>query len=175
MTNEAGNTGYISAETVPSRARGYVYFIRVGERIKVGYSTWPAGRLLALQTANAGKLLILGTMQVAKEVEKDIHQRFAHLHVRGEWFEARSDLLQFIERFTPEGAAAKKARHQAEMPVGPPRNLELSASTRATVAKLHTGARARWPAQPARRHLFQPDPANPELRTCSRRTENGPR
>lgn len=134
--NDTGTSTATRAESVQARsldvhgprARGYVYFVRVGDRIKIGYSTRPTRRLLALQTANPGKLEILGTMWATRDREREIHRQFKRLHVRGEWFMARSDLLQYIERYTPEGDATKKARHQAEMPVGPPPARQTKAS-----------------------------------------------
>lgn len=118
------------------RPKGNIYFIRAGDKIKIGYSTRPLGRLKALQTSHPGKLELIGTRPGSREFETELHDRFIALHVRGEWFEAKQPLLRYIEENTPEGIAAAKARRldlldRARQPAPP-----LSAEARKTIAGL---------------------------------------
>lgn len=76
-----------------------VYFIQPvgGGRIKIGVSGSPESRLAMLQTGSPVDLRIVGLIPDAEPgTEPDLHARFAHLRVRGEWFEPAADLLAFI-------------------------------------------------------------------------------
>lgn len=84
--------------------RGVVYFIRFGDRVKIGFTTNLAGRLADLPHDE-----VLGTVPGAMADERRCHAAFAHLRVTGEWFRAEPELLSFIEdvtRHLPIGAPA---------------------------------------------------------------------
>jgi hypothetical protein len=74
-----------------------VYFIRWGSYgpIKIGRAVDVVRRLNGLQAANWVELRLLGATSDVDE--KQMHRRFSHLHIRGEWFRAETDLLVFIE------------------------------------------------------------------------------
>lgn len=76
-----------------------VYFIQGGDHIKIGITNGPvAKRLKALSTAHHQELVLLATQEDASgKLEIELHERFAHLRVRGEWFRAEPDLLAYIE------------------------------------------------------------------------------
>ncbi len=67
---------------------GRVYFIKdTGTRsIKIGFSKTPEKRLADLQTANANKLMILGTIPGTPKDETLLHDRFSEHRLEGEWF-----------------------------------------------------------------------------------------
>lgn len=93
--NESGNDPSISAKTVPWGAR--VYFIDDGELIKIGFSHATHQRFGSLQTNHGKKLRLLGTIRAeGYKTERELHQRFAHLRERGEWFRKDPELLDFI-------------------------------------------------------------------------------
>lgn len=77
-----------------------VYFIQGADHIKIGTTNGPVEkRLKALSTAHHTELRLLAT-----EVDTDngglefrLHERFAHLRARGEWFRAGPELLTYIE------------------------------------------------------------------------------
>lgn len=75
---------------------GYVYFIEMGDFIKIGYSTWPATRRDALQISCPYDLILLGAFPGALECEAGLHSLFAHLRARGEWFRKSAGLLAYI-------------------------------------------------------------------------------
>ncbi len=123
--------------------KGFTYFVRDGDMIKIGSSMRPEDRISGLQTASARALEVLAivSMEVADEFET--HQLFAHLRVRGEWFRAESELLSYISTLKTEPA---KPRHQARPPA--PKPAPLSTVER-MVAKLTA---ARPSAPPHKRH-----------------------
>lgn len=81
---------------------GHVYFIRAGEAIKIGFSKNAPSRLAALQTSNPEHLTLMGSFKGAREDEQELHVRFCHLRIRGEWFRDEDELVEFIEDKTWE-------------------------------------------------------------------------
>lgn len=99
--NDEGTSGNISAETVPSGADeiGRVYFVTDGEFIKIGYSNEPKSRMNSLRSGNPRTLRLLGVIPGTLAIEKSLHQRFAHLEVRREWFkDNRHEIINLIEQ-----------------------------------------------------------------------------
>lgn len=76
-----------------------VYFIRAGENgpIKIGITTDVPSRLSSLQTSHAETLVVMTTTPGGTALEYELHKRFAHHRLRGEWFAPGDDLLAFIE------------------------------------------------------------------------------
>lgn len=72
--------------------RGYVYFIRFSERIKIGWSRAPHKRIANLPFDEV-LAVVPGTIQQ----ERRYHERFAHLRTTGEWFRAEPELIDFID------------------------------------------------------------------------------
>lgn len=79
---------------------GYVYFVRAGEAIKIGYSVHPVKRMSELQTANPEPMELLGALRGTLQDEKAIHADFSHLEIREEWFRAEEELLDFIQEIS---------------------------------------------------------------------------
>lgn len=75
---------------------GYVYFMEMGDYIKIGWSVWPASRRNALQTSNPYDIIILGAFPGSQENEQAAHILFAHAKHRGEWFRKTPGLLAYI-------------------------------------------------------------------------------
>lgn len=76
-----------------------IYIIQAGEDgpIKIGFTDRdPHGRLHAIQSHNHNKLVLLAVFEGDRKREKLLHQRFAELHLHGEWFRPDDKLLQFI-------------------------------------------------------------------------------
>lgn len=74
-----------------------VYFVRTGGAIKIGFSAKVGRRLSGLQTGHHRKLSLIGYLPSTGNEELDLHEKFKHLHIRGEWFDAGPDLLAFID------------------------------------------------------------------------------
>ena len=83
---------------ITSRPWGTTYFIQcnLGGPIKIGWTgRTPEERLKDLQSASPWPLTIIGTIQ--RDVEKDLHLRFAHLRTHHEWFRNESELLRLLK------------------------------------------------------------------------------
>lgn len=74
--------------TVPS----WVYFIRKGDLIKIGYSTEPAIRFRTLRPDE-----VLAVIPGSMRDEQRCHAAFAHLREHHEYFRPGPDLLAFID------------------------------------------------------------------------------
>ena len=69
-----------------------VYFAQRRQRglIKIGWSRSVETRLRMVKAK-----LLLGAVPGGRSVETEIHDRFAHLRVRGEWFKPAKELLDY--------------------------------------------------------------------------------
>jgi hypothetical protein len=71
-----------------------VYFVRMGDFVKIGYSATPKDRIASLQTGCPQPLEVLGIWNAGtKTDEKAYHERFAAHRTHGEWFHAVPDIL----------------------------------------------------------------------------------
>ena len=75
---------------------GYVYYMEMGDYIKIGWSDWPPNRRDVLQTATPYDIILLGAFPGSLENEQALHRMFAHCHKRDEWFHKSSGLLAWI-------------------------------------------------------------------------------
>lgn len=73
-----------------------IYFIRVGQFIKVGYSADALERIRSLQTANPYPIETLAICEGDPGMEADIHRRLAKYRIRGEWFAHADQPIQSI-------------------------------------------------------------------------------
>jgi hypothetical protein len=65
-------------ESSINTSRTLVYFIADGEHVKIGFTQEaPERRLSQLQTGNARKLSLLGTIAAGRDEEKRLHAHFA--------------------------------------------------------------------------------------------------
>jgi hypothetical protein len=105
----------------PSRSTTcYVYFILAPSmrRIKIGFSFNLKSRLKDLQLGSPDQLTVLTCLLIqcldtdesepqwfyesilrhkALEIESHLHEKFKHIRVKGEWFEATDELLSFVD------------------------------------------------------------------------------
>lgn len=100
---------------------GWVYYLRVGDRIKIGYSTAPARRLKAYPPDSELLAIHPGT----PDLERQLHKQFDHNLVSGrEWFTEALDLREHIatalEEYGPPPKEFKpKYRKRAKSQVRP--------------------------------------------------------
>ena len=77
--------------------RHMIYFVRsYNQHIKIGYSNDPEYRVKSLQTGCPTKLHLQAIMNGNSQTESGLHELFAHLRVRGEWFRYTEELKWFI-------------------------------------------------------------------------------
>jgi hypothetical protein len=81
---------------IPPSSDGYTYFIRCGDRVKIGRSADPLRRMAALSMSNPEALQLLGVLP-GSDRESELHRRFAHQRLRGEWFSLDGELAAFIQ------------------------------------------------------------------------------
>lgn len=79
-----------------------IYFVlnKRCKAVKIGYSSDVRRRFSSLQTSSPGRLRLLGVCPGMVADEGALHQQFAHLHLRGEWFHASRELLTAIAELT---------------------------------------------------------------------------
>lgn len=87
------HTRFRPPRAVTKRTPGNLYFIRFGDRIKVGYSTNPEVRIAELPHEE-----VLGIVPGTRSDEKSWHRLLADFHVTGEWFRADPEVLAMIAR-----------------------------------------------------------------------------
>jgi Meiotically Up-regulated Gene 113 (MUG113) protein len=85
-----------------------IYFIECGDFIKIGHSTRLGLRLSGIGVDNPHPVVLLHEARGTIRDEKMLHEHFAHLRHRGEWFRRDAELLAFIEKL--------KAAHRAALP-----------------------------------------------------------
>ncbi len=81
---------------------GFVYFIEaVGcNAIKIGFSRNPERRMADMQTDCPARLQLLAIKEGTRRLESQVHQAFANLHLRGEWYRGDETLDRYILRLT---------------------------------------------------------------------------
>lgn len=94
----------IAQEQIRSRKWGGfdVYFVQAGENgpIKIGIATNFEIRLRDLNVSNPCEVKVLALIRGNKKQERALHKRFAHLHIKGEWFRPEEELLQFCDELS---------------------------------------------------------------------------
>lgn len=74
-------------------AESIVYYMRVGNRIKIGYTTNLTHRLQSLLPEE-----LLATEPGGRMLEKVRHQQFADLRCGGEWFRMEEPLTEHVDK-----------------------------------------------------------------------------
>lgn len=83
---------------IPSHMKDYVYFISDEDGyIKIGKASNVETRFNQLQTASRQELTVLAVKRGGHVLEGELHERFSHLRVRGEWFKGDEELLDYVE------------------------------------------------------------------------------
>jgi hypothetical protein len=111
-----------------------VYFVQAGEDgpIKIGFAADVRKRLSGLQVNCPARIRPLGMVDGDKSTERQLHSRFAHLRVCGEWFTPAPELLALIAEADPF-----PPRHSAFVcPVGRQWTLDEIVARAGSVTKL---------------------------------------
>lgn len=82
----------------PYERRGYVYFFRAGNAVKIGFSINPRARAKTLQTASAERAFMAKLVEGPPRREREFHKRFAEYRIGGEWFDLRGRLAEYLEQ-----------------------------------------------------------------------------
>jgi hypothetical protein len=76
---------------------GHVYAIAAGPYVKIGFASFPALRLYALQSGSPVQLAPLYLAIGTKADEAALHARFAGRRVRGEWFWLNGSVRDWLD------------------------------------------------------------------------------
>lgn len=82
-----------------------VYFIQAGlpgRPIKIGYAQELCRRIVSLQLGCPEPLEVLLAVAGGRSLERDLHERFAHLRIHQEWFRVDFELIQHIHDMSQE-------------------------------------------------------------------------
>lgn len=88
-------------ELPPAAPDEVVYYMRIGNRVKIGWSTNLPGRLA---TINPEELMAVEPGGLA--MERCRHRQFEGLHTHGEWFRLTGPLIEHIERLRADTHAS---------------------------------------------------------------------
>jgi DNA-binding transcriptional regulator YdaS (Cro superfamily) len=105
---------------------GFVYFLRCGDFVKIGYSATPDIRIRALRTGCPYPVELIGIHPGSLADEKYLHRRFSPVHHEREWFRlvdeirhiALTGFTRVVVQPTKTGALARAvamAGSQAEL------------------------------------------------------------
>lgn len=141
---------------------GCIYFIEATavNRIKIGFARDDLGqRLRALQTGCPVELRSLGYELGGKELEAELHARFAHLRFAGEWFDGAEELRAYIrEHASPGLYRSGMGRRRVSYRFGPETLRlirEISEATGQTATEVITRAVELYGRQVLRRRLAE--------------------
>jgi hypothetical protein len=81
----------------PPLDTGWIYFIRGGGFVKIGYSSEPTKRLDRLATASPFPLELWATTRGSVRSEHDLHRRFRSDRSHGEWFRITDRIRDYVE------------------------------------------------------------------------------
>lgn len=102
----------VQAELDSDKARkrkGFVYAFRIGERVKIGFSTSPRKRFRHVQTHCPETLELVGYARGSRSTETELHARFAAARLSGEWFNAQHpDVAEWLDDMARQFAAYRE-------------------------------------------------------------------
>lgn len=80
---------------------GFVYFVRCGSFIKIGFSTNALKRFAELKNGIPLDVSLAAYFPGSLHYESWLHRRFLAFHHRGEWFRSNQELEAFIRDGLP--------------------------------------------------------------------------
>lgn len=101
--HEAMNRAVQVAKDRRDEGDGFVYFIRGGEFIKIGYAKNVQNRIAGLQTNCPYELKLVYSMPGTFQTEVGLHRRFKAHATSGEWFRWCDEIAEFIESMRSAG------------------------------------------------------------------------
>lgn len=83
--------------------RVYFFHDPASAKVKIGHSAHVDRRLAEVRALNPADVRLLGTLPGGEEAERFCHGLFAEYRHRGEWFDARPDLLRAVRALLVRG------------------------------------------------------------------------
>lgn len=83
-----------------AKKQRYIYVLRCGNELKIGYSVDPAARLKVIQTSRAQEVILEWSRERsdATKLEKHLHRTFQRYKLGGEWFDGTQLAVEEIKR-----------------------------------------------------------------------------
>lgn len=78
--------------------RGFIYFLLMGEHIKIGFTARPMHRVSDMDTAFSAEIGLYVVVPGTMAEERQLHAMFERERIRNEWFAASQRLLNLILR-----------------------------------------------------------------------------
>lgn len=107
IVTPGGRTILLNGDTLRCETE-FIYFVLNTHcsAVKIGRAKDVDKRLKSLQSASPVRLKVLKIIDTkagkeAKNLEKSLHERFAHLRLTGEWFRYEDELLEYIKLEKP--------------------------------------------------------------------------
>lgn len=75
---------------------GYVYFIKMGNAVKIGFSTSVGSRLKTIQTSCPEPAEVMLVLPGSQATEQFFHEHFSKYRLSGEWFSLEGKLVAFL-------------------------------------------------------------------------------
>lgn len=94
---------------------GFVYVIRAGNAVKIGYSRRVDVRLTEIQALNHERCDLLATIPATHRVERMIHNLLKADRIRGEWFHYSPRVMEAVDqaaRIVPDAEEEQGAKDQ---------------------------------------------------------------
>lgn len=98
---EVRRRGHVSTVYGPAGDPGYVYFVRVGDQVKIGFTKDVRQRVKSIQTSCADPVEVMAVMPGTTETEKFLHLRYDAYRTGGEWFSLTGVLAEFLNYKVP--------------------------------------------------------------------------
>lgn len=89
---------------------GFIYAIRCGDFVKLGYATDVFKRRSQIGLANPLPVTLIGYSRGSRADEIAIHREFTPWRVRGEWFQFVGPIAAFVEQMDFHGALPNDRR-----------------------------------------------------------------
>ena len=74
-----------------------IYFIKLNDFVKIGFSDDVSKRVAQLQTSSPYNLDVLCIIEGDYDKEKELHELFKQYSARGEWFYLSEEILEYIK------------------------------------------------------------------------------
>lgn len=129
---------------------GFVYFLRCGDYVKIGYSRTPDVRVAMLKCATPYKVEQIAVFPGTRAHEQATHKVLASVHHVREWFRWGPEVQQLIAEGLPHpDVDAEHFRRPAEMPENRMLHirkdfLKLTQSEMAVVTGVSQATVSRW-------------------------------
>lgn len=94
LSNDAENDGDNNASK--HSTRGFVYFIRSANAVKIGVTRNLSTRMSELQVSNAHRLELIAAIPGGRALEKRLHEKFARHRANGEWFRLSPEITEWL-------------------------------------------------------------------------------